>query len=486
MSKGSHKKRTVTALKWNLLDKLVSQGAGFVINLILARLLLPEDFGLIGMVIVITGFAAVFSDFGLGSAIIQKKELTARDLDSVFWTNLLVGILLTAIVFFSAGPIAGFYGISSLKPITQLLSLTYFISSINTVQLALLRKKMDFGSIFRINASATLVSGGLAIGMALTDWGVYSLVWKLIVGTLMTCLVLWFRGSWRPGLNWSRDSLRSIMGFSLPLLGNQSLNYWVRNIDNLLIGKYIGDAALGFYNQSYRIMLIPVRQISGVMSGVLFPSLSEIQDDKERIKAIYLKTTRLLSFITFPLMFGLCALAEPFVQVLLGEKWLPMVPVLQYLSIVAAFQSIGTLNGNIFQATGKTTYQLIVGLPPRMLYILAILLGLRYGIEGVAWNYMLAVIFSSFYMYFFVGRIISASLIEIIKSLSTNFLLSGLMAIIVHLLYVEMYKYTESKFLLLLVSSLIAVVVYGGLCYVFNRVSVNDFRSTIKSVVNVK
>jgi len=324
----SHKAKTVNGLKWNLLDKIVSQGVGFAINILLARLLLPEDFGLLGMVVVIIGFAAVFKDFGLGSAIVQKKELTKDDLSTVFWFNLLMGITLTAVIYFAAPLIAGYYG-----------------------------------RVFMVNASSTILSGSLAVILALSGWGVWSLVWKMIAFTVVT----------------KKKSLKEIMGFSLPLLGTQSLNYWVRNADNLLIGKYLGDIALGFYNQSYRIMLIPVKQITGVISKVLFPSLARIQDDKERIKMIYLKVVKLISFVTFPLMFGLCALAEPFVQIVLGEQWMPMVPVLRCLAVVGAFQSIGTLNGNIFQAVGETAYQFWVGLPPRILYIIAIVYGLQGG-----------------------------------------------------------------------------------------------------------
>lgn len=438
MIKENHKARTVSGLKWNLLDKIISQGASFVMTLILARLLLPEDFGLLGMVVVVIGFATVFKDFGLGSALIQKKNLTSEDLSSVFWFNMLVGIALTLIIYFSAPLIAGYYALPELEPIAKLLSVVYFIGSLNIVQLSLLRKQMDFRKIFIVNACATIVSGVTAIFLALNGWGVWSLVWKMIIFSIATSLVLWIGSKWRPGLFWSKDSLKDIMGFSLPLLGTQSLNYWVRNADNLLIGKYLGDGALGFYNQSYRIMLVPVSQIAGVISNVLFPSLAEIQDDKTRIKIIYLKVTKLLSFITFPLMFGLCALAEPFVEIVLGDKWLPIIPVLRCLSIVGAFQSISTLNGNVFQATGNTAYQFWVGLPPRLLYIAAIVYGLSGGIASVALYYMIAVVFSSVYMYFFVGRLIDMKVVEIFNSISINILSAGLMSVGVYFLYIFM------------------------------------------------
>jgi PST family polysaccharide transporter len=468
LTQDSHKAKTVAGLKWNLLDKLVSQGAGFVINIILARLLLPEDFGLLGMVTVIIGFATVFKNFGLGSALIQKKNLTSEDLTSVFWFNMLVGIALTFIIYFSAPLIAAYYELPAVEPIAKLLSVTYFIGSLNIVQLSLLRKRMDFRKIFIVNASATLVSGITAIVLALNGWGVWSLVWKMIIFSIATNLVLWLGSKWRPGLNWSKDSLKEIMGFSLPLLGTQSLNYWVRNADNLLIGKYLGGSALGFYNQSYRIMLIPVRQITGVVSSVLFPSLAQIQDDKERIKAIYLKVTRLLSFITFPLMFGLCALAEPFVQIVLGENWMPMVPVLRYLSIVGAFQSIGTLNGNVFQATGRTAYQFWVGLPAKLFILAAIAVGISGGIEQVAMNYMIATLISSAYMYYFMGQLINLKLSEIYRNLLLNFILAFLMSVVVFFSYKWTLPITVN-IVAFVVSIFIGALAYMVLSYVFNR-----------------
>jgi PST family polysaccharide transporter len=480
MKNKSHKERTVRGLKWNLLDKIVSQGASFVTTLILARLLLPEDFGLLGMVVVVIGFATVFKDFGLGSALIQKKNLTSEDLSSVFWFNMLVGIALTFIIYFSAPLIAGYYALPELEPIAKLLSVIYFIGSLNIVQLSLLRKRMDFRKIFIVNASATIISGVTAIILALNGWGVWSLVWKMIIFSIATNLVLWLGSKWRPGLNWSKDSLKEIVGFSLPLLGTQSLNYWVRNADNLLIGKYIGSSALGFYNQSYRIMLVPVRQIAGVISSVLFPSLAEIQDDKARIKAIYLKVTKLLSFITFPLMFGLCALAEPFVQILLGDKWMPMVPILRYLSIVGAFQSIGTLNGNIFQATGETAYQLRIGFPAKIFVIAAIVLGLPGGIEKVALYYMIATLISSVYMYHFMGQLINLKLSEILLSFSGNMLSSSIMAVFVFRFYLIMEGLIGSVGSFVF-AVFLGAIIYALLSYVFSRQVLSDILLLLKT-----
>lgn len=482
MNTKDHKKNTVTGLKWNLLDKIVSQGVGFAINVLLARLLLPEDFGLLGMVVVIIGFASVFKDFGLGSAIIQKKEITADDLSTVFWFNLGMGGLLTGIIYLSAGAIAGYYALPALKPIAELLSVTYFISALNIVQVSLLRKKMDFRKLFMVNASSTIISGGVAIALALAGWGVWSLVWKMIVFVSVANLVLWLGSNWRPKLTWSKESLKEIMGFSLPLLGTQSLNYWVRNIDNLLIGKYLGDSALGFYNQSYRIMLIPVSQITGVISNVLFPSLAQIQDDKVRIKKIYLKVTKLLSFVTFPLMFGLCALAEPFVQIVLGEKWMPMVPVLRYLSIVGAFQSIGTLNGNIFQATGKTKYQFWVGFTPRLLYVVAIVCGLSGGVESVAAYYMTAVLISSFYMYYFMGRLIDMRVSEVLRSFGGNLLVSILMSGIAYWTYLTCLSSLSLSYTLsFITATCIGVLTYFMIFWIVNREELYSHVSTLKA-----
>jgi len=314
-------------------------------------------------------------------------------------------------------------------------------------------------------------------------YGVWSLVWKLIVFAIVTSIVLWIGSNWRPKIRFSTDSLREIMGFSLPLLGTNSLNYWVRNADNLLIGKYIGDAALGFYNQSYRIMLVPVRQITGVISKVLFPSFAQIQDDRERIKAIYLRVIRILSFITFPLMFGLCALAEPFVRVVLGEQWIPMVPVLRYLSIVGAFQSVGSLNGNIFQATGKTAYQFWVGLPPRILYLVAIILGLSYGIEQVALNYMLAVVVAALYMYYFVGKLINLSVATIITTLGLNFICSAIMGAITYLFYSwHNISHEVNPVLWFCISIFIGVGSYALLTFFINRKELDIVRQTIETI----
>lgn len=474
--------QALNGISWSLADKAVSQGVGFVINILLARLLLPKDFGLLGMVVVVIGFAAIFQNFGLGSAIVQKKDLTNEDLNSVFWFNLMMGVGLTALIYFSAPLIAAYYGIPGLQPIGELLSLTYFISALNVVQISLLRRKMDFRRIFIVNASATLISGGIAVFLALTGWGVWSLVWKMLIFSIVTNIVLWVSSNWRPALSWSKDSLSQIMKFSLPLLGTQSLNYWVRNADNLLIGKYLGDNALGFYNQSYRIMLIPVSQISGVVSSVLFPSLAQIHDDRKRIKAIYLKVTKILSFITFPMMFGLCALAEPFVLNVLGTKWMPMVFVLQCLSVVGAFQSLGTLSGNVFMALDKTSYQFKVGLFPKFLQIGGILTGLSYGINGVAFCYMCSVLLSSTYMYFFMGRLIDMSLHEVYGNFGFSLCLSIVMAATVYGLY--FFLGNPNSLAALLSMSLFGVAIYFTAYYLMRKNFLVEIYAVIGKAIN--
>lgn len=295
----SHKQKTISGISWNVLNQIISQGTNIGIGILLARLLGPKAFGLVGMITVFTGFLNVFSNFGLGSALIQKKNINSVDKSTVFWVNLGVGVLLCLTLFVSSSAISNFYNEPLLSPLVRFISFIFIIQSLNYVQASLFKRALAFKKIFWVNTLSVIVGGILAVIMAYQGYGVWSLVFHTIFKMIINTIVLWFLSDWKPILVFSKASLKELMRFSLPLMGTQTFNYWVRNIDNLLIGKYLGTAQLGYYSRAYSLMLLPVSKISGVIAAVMFPSLSLIQDQKKRIKSIYLKMSRFIALVTF-------------------------------------------------------------------------------------------------------------------------------------------------------------------------------------------
>jgi O-antigen/teichoic acid export membrane protein len=422
------RQKTLAGITWSITSQAGKQVIALIIGIILARLLSPREFGLIAMITVMTGFAAIFAELGLSAALIQKQDVRQDHLSSVFWINLIGGLLLMLIFIVGAPLIAGFYHEPTLIPLTMLISTNFLIGSLNIVQKTLITKSLDFRTVAIAEISAIAVSGILAILLAYSGFGVWSLAIQSVVCSIVTAMLLWKLNTWRPKFTFNGRAVKELLGFSANLLGTQSLNYWVRNLDNLLIGRFLGTVALGGYSWAYSIMLFPQTNISSVISRVMFPSFSMIQKEKERIKSIYLSVTRVIALVTFPMMCGLFVTVVPFVMAVFGPQWAGMIPILQVFCVVGLIQSIGTLNGNLYLSQGRADLQFKIGLILRTNAILGIIVGLHWGVVGVALGYATASFINSYPNLFFAGRLINLTYSELMKNLADVFACSATMA----------------------------------------------------------
>ena len=424
--------RTLSGLGWSGAAQVTLQVFQFLVGVILARLLSPQEFGLIGMIIVFTGFANLFGDLGLSAALIQKLDIEQRHLSSVFWVNIAAGIILTGIVVAAAPLIATFYNEPALRVLTMVIALNFFIGSFNVVQNALLRKNMDFQRLARIEIAASFLAGVLAISVALLGLGVWSLVAQSLMFTAVSVAMMWQISTWRPTFSLDTRALKQLLGFGSNLLGFNILNYWMRNIDNVLIGKIIGSSALGIYARAYSLMLLPVSQISSVVSRVMFPALSTIQDDIERVKQIYLRSTRTIAFVTFPMMIGLLVVAKPFILSVYGDKWREVIPILQIFCLTGMGQSVGTTVGWIYTSQGRTDIMLKWGIFSGIVNMISLVIGLRWGVIGVATAYVLSGYILLWYPAWTIpGRLINLRFSEMIKNLSGPFYCAVAMGVLV-------------------------------------------------------
>ena len=423
-----------TGVAWTGLTQVGGQLAYLVIAVILTRLLSPQDFGLVGMILVFTGFATVFTDMGFGAALVQKLDLQQHHMNAVFWLSLAVGALITLIMAAAAPLIASFYGLPALQPLTVAISLIFFINAFATVKVALLQKAMDFRTLAAAQLTGTVLSGLVAIWLAFAGFGVWSIVALYVVNAIVYVVVLWIIAPWRPNLSLKLDALKELSKFSRNLLGFSAFNYWTRNGDNLLIGRYVGSAALGIYSRSYTILLVPVWQISGVISNVMFPAFSAIQKDVERVREMYLKSISVISLLTFPLTLGLLVLSQSFVLALFGDKWAAMIPILQVFSLLAVIQSIGTTFSWIYQSQGRTDIMFRWGLVAGSISIISFVVGLQWGALGVAVAYTVANFLLWYPSWVIPARLIQLDFSTILRRLAPTFFGAGTMAVAVWLL----------------------------------------------------
>lgn len=467
--------KTICGVKWSSISQFIRIGAQTVTSIILARLLLPEDFGLLGMALVFTGLVAIFNDMGMGSAIVQKQDLNQKNLSSIFWFNLLIGILAILITILAAPLIAHFYGQNSLTMVISVMSVSFLFTSLSMVQNSLLLKELNFKKLTLFEIISTISASILGLSLAYLGYGVWSLVWQNISMTFIYAALIWVTEHWMPELYFNWEDIKPIVGFSSNLSGFNLLNYFARNADYLLIGKFLGATALGYYTLAYTIMLFPLSNISSVLSKVMFPALSQIQHDNCKFKLFYLKSTKYITFASFPLMLGLFAVADEFILFLFGTKWVPVIFIIKVLSIVGLIQSIVTTIGSIYLSKGRTDWMFRWGIFSSIIVISAIFIGLQWGINGVAICYAIATLVLIYPNFAIPFRLIDLKFTDFIINLKEEIATGSIMFVIVMAVVTIQRNYQfPSKIIL------ISGTIVGMLCYFVAVTALNN--STYKEL----
>lgn len=425
------KEKIVHGVSWSFVSRASSQLLQLAFSIALARLLGPSDFGIIAMIVVFTGFSQALADCGLNAALIHHQRLTEGHRSTVFWIQLTVGLAFS-LLFLAASPlVAHFYSDPRLEPLVQLVSPIMTIQSIGYSHYALLRKDFQFRALAFISMAAAGLSGIAAVTLAFAGYGVWALVWQALIAAGTTTGLLWIQSDWRPRFIFDTRAGAELGRYGIYLLADESLNYWTRNGDNLLIGKFLGAHALGVYSLAYKLMLLPLNNIAAMMGEVLFPTLAQLQDDIPKFRRSYLAATRAIALVSFPLMAGLAVLCEPLIIVFLGEKWADVIPVLRVLSFVGLFQSTVFPTGWIFTALGQTKVQFRVTLAVSAMFVAAILLGLQYGLLGVAYAYAIWALVTGLVWLQISGRYIGLTAGDILFAVARVALMAGTMGLIV-------------------------------------------------------
>lgn len=473
--------KTIGGVKWSGVSQFVRVSAQVVTSIILARLLLPEDFGLLGMAVVFIGLVAIFNDMGIGSAIVQKQDFNQKNLSSIFWFNLFIGFLAMFIIILAAPLIARFYGQNSLFLIISVMSLSFLFTSLSMVQNSLLIKNLKFKKLALLELTSTISASIIGIILAYLGCGVWSLVWQNVSMTLIYAALVWVTEHWIPEIYFNWKDIKDIIGFSSNLSGFNLLNYFSRNADYLLIGKFLGATALGYYTLAYMMILFPLSNVSSVLSKVMFPVLSQIQNDNSTFRFFYLKSTKYIAFVSFPLMFGLFAVADEFILIIFGTKWVPVIFLTKVLSIVGLIQSIGTTVGPIYLAKGKTDWMFRWGIFSSIIAVNAIFIGLKWGINGVAMCYVLASLLLAYPSFSIPFKLIDLKLTSFILNLKEETATSLIMFIVVMATATIQKYYLVSNMIMLISTLVIGVITYLVTVSFVNNLTYKEIKKHILS-----
>ncbi|TXF90947.1 MOP flippase family protein [Neolewinella aurantiaca] len=457
------RKNTVLGLKWNMANRMISQVLSLIIGIVLARLLSPKEFGVVGIVLVFRGVAGLFLDFGFTSAIIQNKNSDSRHWSSVFWFNLIISLLLAIIFSLSAPLIADFFNQPALNEVTVAIAWTLVVQAFGMVQISLFQKALRFKKIAIVELISQIIAGVFSIYAAYNGWSYWSLILQLYISGIIRVLLVWWLSDWKPMLIFDYGIISEMMSFSFPLMGTKIAHYSTQNVDNLIVGKMLGTEALGIYTRAYTLMLLPLQAVSRVISSVMFPAYSQIQDQPERIKKIYLSINRVIATITFPMMFGLAVVAESFVPAVLGNQWMDVVPLIQILAPIGAWRSVHTLSGNVLMAIGKTKLLFWITFPISILTVVVMLIGIYLdGLSGLALGYCLASFFNGCFLDYQLKRFINLPILDNYMNILMPALVTLLMCGAVYSVNM-LYGNNLSDVLRLIVLVLVGIVSYAGL-----------------------
>ena len=410
--------RVLRGIGWKLATQIVGQGSRLVVAIVLARLLAPHDYGLAGMVLVLSSLVLVFSDLALGAALVQKETLTEEDRSTVFWTSVGFGAFFSIAGAALSGPVAWFYGEPAVKPLVAAFSLSFLVTALGTTQTALMTREMRFRSLELRHIAATVVGAAVGIALAVRGYGAWAIIAQQLAFATASTLLLWRFAGWRPRFVFSLASLRELGGFGGNVFGTRLLFYLNRNADNILIGKFLGKAALGAYSFSYNTMLVPFNQIAGPIQEVLFPAFTRMQGDPGRMAAAWLRVNRLIGAVSIPALLGLIVAAPDFVAVVLGGRWAAAVPVIQILAWVGLLQSLQRLNSSVLQARNRTGTLLRYSVVVLGASLVAFVGGLRFGIVGVAAAYAISSTIVEPLYTWLTARCLGVSLLDFGRSLA--------------------------------------------------------------------
>ena len=426
------KQKTISSILWSLVQRFGVMIISFCANLVLARLLTPDDYGVIGMLLIFISVSNTFIDGGFGTALIQKKEPTQEDYSTIFFWNIFISVILTGILYISSPFISEFYRLPLLSDVLKVMGTVLVINAFSVVQTNILQKKFEFKKLATINIIANIAASIFAIVLALRGFGVWSLVFRYLSCSLVISIILWITTKWKPMLTFKFKSFRTLGKFGGMVLLANLVETIYTEFQGLVIGRAFSAKDLGYYTQAKRLEEIPTLGISSAVNQASFPMYARLQDDKMALSLAVRKYVRALSLLVIPLYFLFILVAEPLITILFTEKWIESVDLFKILCFVGMIYPINTVNTNVIKSLGKGKLYFNLQLWKRVLGIALILFSVRYGLSAMMWSLVI-----TSYIIFMINAIFSEKLIgySFIRQIGDAFMPFAISIIILCLVY---------------------------------------------------
>lgn len=480
MPEQSLKSKTVRGLGWSAADNITKMGITFIVSIVLARLLTPDEYGLIG---ILTIFISVFNaivDSGFTNALIRKKNAVDIDYSTVFYTNLVMSIVMAVALFFCATPIAKFFGREELVALTQVMSSVVVINALSIVQKARTTKAIDFKTQTKVTAIASILSGVIGISMAYMGYGVWSLVGQQISAQLLTTIFFWVFNKWFPKLEFSWISFKEMWSFGWKLLVSSLIDTTWKEIYQVVVGKFYSPATLGLYTRAKQFSQMFSSNLTSIIQRVSYPVLSSIQDDKVRLKSAYKRVIKTTMLPTFVLMFGMAAVAKPMILVLIGEKWLGCVPFLIIICIYGSLYPLHAINLNMLQVQGRSDLFLKLEIIKKCIAVGPILLGIFIDIYLMVGCSIITSCISYYLNAYYSGPYLNYSIKEQVKDIMPSFVIALIMAIPVG----AMQFINLNPFILLPLQIIIAATIVISICEIKKLPEYLEIKGIAMPIIN--
>lgn len=473
------KEKIISSLFWKLLEKSGAQIVGFIISIILARLIAPGQFGILALVTVFINLANVFVTGGLGTSLVQKKETDELDYNSIFYVSLAIAILLYIVIIYSSPFISRFYDFLELEKVLKVLGVSLLFGPFNTVQEAYLQKNMMFKKQLVVTLIAVIVSGTLGIVIAFNGYGVWALVIQQLSFSIVKTIALFIVVRWYPKPIFSFNRVKRLYSFGWKLLVGNLLNVISKDIRTLVIGFKYTKEDLAYYNKGDQLPSLIITNVNGSIQSVLLPTLSIYQDNKTELRAKTRRSIKISSYLLMPVMFGFAIVAEPMVKILLTDVWLPAVPYVQILSLSYALYPIHTANLQAITAVGRSDILLILEIIKVVISIGLLLILMPHGVFAIAVGTFIASILSSFLNAYPNKHLLEYSYKDQIKDVGSSILITIVMALFVYPIKLFIF----SDYMLLVVQIVLGALIYLLLSYIFKVESFKYIIDTINSYV---
>ena len=444
---------------WRLLERFGAQGVTLIVSIILARILDPDAYGAVAIISVFVSFCSIFVDGGFSAALIQKKESDDLDFSSVFYFNLIICIILYFILFLCAPFIANYYSMDILNPVLRVQAFTLIISAFKSIQITYVSKTMQFKKFFFSTIGGTLVAAVVGILMAYYGYGIWAIVIQGLVNNFIDTIILWITVKWKPKVIFSFKRIKLLFSYGWKLLVSNIVYNAYSDLRQLIIGKVYTTEDLAYYNKAYQFPKLISENTTNALNSVLFPAMSERQDNLLEVKEIVKKAIKISSYLVSPIMVGLAVVAENFILILLGEKWIFCVPYLQVFCLMFAFSSgIGAANQNALKAIGKSNLLLIIEIAKCTIDIIILLISMRFGVFFIAVGMAIGTISrmiicalpgKKYYDYSFISQII-----DVLPNLILNIIMGGMVYL---MSFIQMNNYL--LFILQVISGIIIYLI---------------------------